>query len=75
MTKKEQIRKNIRLTFQFIKYLIDHPKEVEKIPNHSEIIFLEDEFPITIHDKVKYETNKTICYEVNRTFHPVAINF
>jgi hypothetical protein len=71
MTRKEQVQKNISLTFQFIRYLINNPKEIKKLPDNSDIMFFEDKLPIITKKKPKSEAKKTVCYEVNKTFHPV----
>lgn len=44
MTDKEFAEKNIRLSFELTKYLIEHPEFEEKIPEGAEVvILLEDE--------------------------------
>ena len=42
MTSKEKIRKDISLAFDFLEYLVVHPKELNKIKNNSAITFLDD---------------------------------
>ena len=39
MTKKQKAKKDIEMAFDFARYLIDHPDEIAKIPNGSEIAF------------------------------------
>ncbi len=46
MTNKEKINRNIGLTFDFVKFLIDNPKEVEKLPDSFELQFIEKDFKI-----------------------------
>ena len=41
MNKRDTVRKNIELAFDFARYLIEHPEELDKIPNGSEIAFNE----------------------------------
>ena len=55
MTTKEKIiiKKNISRAFDFLDYIVHNPEMLEKIPNHSSIIFLDDENTIV-------ENNKTI---------------
>jgi len=40
LKKKEFVEKNIRLSFEFSKYLIDHPEFEEKIPAGAEVVIL-----------------------------------
>ena len=44
MTKKEYIERNIGLTFDFIRGLVDHPETLKKIPNGSELDFIDPLF-------------------------------
>jgi len=46
MTNKEKINRNIGLSFDFVRYLINNPKEVTKLPNNFEIEFIEKDFRI-----------------------------
>lgn len=45
MTKKERINRNIGLTFDFIRQVIENPKILNDIPNGSELEFVEKDFP------------------------------
>ncbi len=44
MTNKETIRKNIELTFDFVRQIIDNPKLADQLPNKCEIEFIEKDF-------------------------------
>ena len=44
MTKKEFVRKNIELTFDFVRQIIDNPSIAEKLPDKCEIEFIEKDF-------------------------------
>jgi hypothetical protein len=44
MTKKETIRKNIELTFDFVRQLIENPKLAESLPAKCEIEFIEKDY-------------------------------
>jgi hypothetical protein len=44
MTNKEYITRNIGLTFDFVRYLIDNPKMIEKIPDEFILEFVEKDF-------------------------------
>lgn len=42
MTNKELVDKNIGLTFEFVRYLIDHPELTEKLPDSFQLEFVND---------------------------------
>jgi hypothetical protein len=44
MTNKEKIQRDITLTFDFIRLIIDNPKLVDQLPNKCEIDFIEKDF-------------------------------
>ena len=46
MTNKEKINRNIGLTFDFVKFLIDNPKKAENLPNNFELEFIEKDFKV-----------------------------
>ena len=48
MTKKEEVNKNIELTFAFIRQIIDNPEIAEQLPNKCEIDFIEKDFSAVI---------------------------
>jgi len=43
MTEKEFVEKGIRLSFEFSKYLIEHPEFEEKIPEGAEVVIFSDD--------------------------------
>jgi len=47
MTNKEKINRNIGLTFDFIKFLIDNPEKIRDFPNNFELEFIEKDFVVT----------------------------
>jgi hypothetical protein len=69
MTKKEYIERNIGMTFDFIKQLIDHPEAIEFIPDGAELDFIDKDMPV----KIKEETNgeKIVRYKVEHVFEPI----
>ena len=71
MTKKETVKQNIGLTFEFIRYLIKNSKEIEKIPNNAEIEFLENGSP-TVENVIKISHRKKKYYEINKVFQPIV---
>jgi hypothetical protein len=53
MTKKETIRKNIELTFDFVRQLIENPKLAESLPDKCEIEFIEKDYSSHIEKELK----------------------
>ena len=47
MRHDEVVKKNITLVFDLLRYLIDHPELAEKLPDGSELEFLDKDFPST----------------------------
>ena len=45
MTNKETINRNIGLTFDFIKQVIENPETIDKIEDNSTIEFLQKDYP------------------------------
>ncbi|MFA6403238.1 MAG: hypothetical protein WCX31_16690 [Salinivirgaceae bacterium] len=45
MTNKETVERNIGLTFDFVNYLVDNPKEAENMPDKFKLEFVEKDFP------------------------------
>ena len=45
MTNKENIERNIGLTFDFVNHLIDNKSELERLPDNFTIEFIEKDFP------------------------------
>ena len=41
MSKKEKAKRDIEMAFDFARFLIDNPAQLDKIPNGSEIAFVE----------------------------------
>lgn len=69
MTKKEYVERNIGMTFDFIRHLIDHPEIIDTIPNGAELDFIDKDIPFKIkrHDKGK----KVARYRVEHIFEPI----
>lgn len=70
MTKKESVERNIGVTFDFIKHLVEHPEIIDALPNEAEISFIGKDMPF----KVKgYSGRKKIArYKIERTFEPIG---
>lgn len=67
MTNKETINRNIELTFDFVKQIIDHPSIAEQLPDHCEKEFIEKDYPSKNHTNID---NKYLV-KVKNTFEPV----
>ncbi len=46
MTKDEIVKKNISLSFDFIRYLIKNPEIIDKVSDDSEIEFFASDLPV-----------------------------
>ena len=40
MNKKDKIERDISLTFDFLRHLVDHPEMVDEIPDGTEVEFI-----------------------------------
>ncbi len=59
MTKKEYVERNIGMTFDFVKYLIDHPDKIESLPNGAELDFIDKDMPFKINKQGGKELRDT----------------
>lgn len=55
MTKKEYADRNIGMTFDFIRYLVDHPEVIDTIPDGSELDFIDKDMPFKAKERYKKE--------------------
>lgn len=69
MTKKEYAEKNIGITFDFVRHVIDHPELIETIPDGAELDFIDKDMPVKVSGKAKKK--KVMRYKVQHTFEPV----
>lgn len=78
MTKKEIVNRNIGLTFDFVRQLIEHPSLVKQLPAGSEIEFVEKDFPVKkekiLGDKYIIKV-KTVFEPVNKVAEPAVKYF
>ena len=63
MTKKERMSRDIGLTFDFLRQVIDNPKILDKIPNGSTLEFIEKDFP-----KLEKAANQSKLKAIKRKF-------
>ena len=71
MTKKELINKNIGMTFDFLRYVVDHPEMINSIPNGAELSFIDKDMPMSL-EEMK-EARRVMRYKVEHVFEPVAL--
>jgi len=45
MTNKETVNRNIGLSFDFVRQVVDHPEWMDNIKDHSTIEFLQKDYP------------------------------
>lgn len=69
MTKKEFVERNIGVTFDFVKHVIDHPELIDTIPDGAELDFIDKDVPLKI--KAQLKKKKITRYKVQHTFEPV----
>lgn len=69
MTRNEYVKKNIGMTFDFIRQLIDYPEMIESIPNGTELDFIDKEIPFRTKEKGK--GGKVVRYRVEHIFEQV----
>jgi hypothetical protein len=69
MTKKEYVERNIGLTFDFLRHLIDHPEMIDTIPDGAELDFIDKDMPVK--DKGDIKRNKVARYKVEHVFEPI----
>ena len=74
MKESEIIKRDIGLTFDFIRYLIDNPEVIDEIPDGAEVIFLSDEIPLEreISD-LSVEKSKKAFFNCHYIFEPIGL--
>jgi hypothetical protein len=69
MTKREYVRRNIGLTFDFLKHLIDHPEIIDTIPDGAELDFIDKNIPSKKTERFKRK--KIARYRIEHLFEPI----
>ena len=69
MTKREYASRNIGLTFDFLKHLIDHPEIVDTIPDGAELDFIDKDVPCKGIERFKRK--KVARYRIEHLFEPI----
>jgi hypothetical protein len=65
--KDEIVKKNISLVFDFLRYLIDHPELMGKLPDGCELEFLDKDFPL-IESEISVEGAEKAFLKVEHIF-------
>jgi hypothetical protein len=69
MTRKEYADRNIGMTFDFMRYLVDHSEVIDTIPDGSELDFIDKDMPSKV--KERYKREKVARYKVEHIFEPI----
>jgi len=69
MTKKEYVDRNVGVTFDFVKHIIDHPELIDTIPDGAELDFVDKDLPLKTKEQLKKK--RVTRYKVQHTFEPV----
>lgn len=69
MTKKEYVERNIGITFDFVRHLIDHPDMIESIPDSAELDFIDKDMSFKVKRHVKGK--RVVKYKVEHIFEPI----
>ena len=73
MTKNEIVKKNISLTFDFIRQLTKDIEMLDKVPDDVEVEFLELDLPMSAPEDTLDESSKTVLFKVEHTFKVIDI--
>ncbi|MCL0059699.1 hypothetical protein M1O20_04340 [Dehalococcoidia bacterium] len=68
MRKDEIARNNVGLVFDFLRFLIDHPELVEKIPDGAELRFLDKDALLKEPDVSRETEAKRVFLQVEHVF-------
>jgi len=69
MTKKEMAERNIGMTFDFVRQVVNNPQLAETISNGAEIAFIDKDMPTK--SKGTLKSRKVTRYKVEHIFEPV----
>jgi hypothetical protein len=73
MKKDEIVKKNISLTFDFMRNIVDNPDILSAIPDGSEVDFIETDLPryIVVKNRVE-DAVEPVVFRVEHTFHGIV---
>jgi hypothetical protein len=66
MTKKEHIERNIGMTFDFLRHLLEHPGDIDSIPDGAELDFIDKDAPFKATESGRGK--KVARYKVEHVF-------
>ena len=69
MTKKEYVERNIGITFDFVRHIIDHSDLIKTIPDGAELDFIDKDIPLKVKEQTKGK--KLVRYRVQHTFESI----
>ena len=69
MKEQEIIKRDIGLTFDFLRFIIDNPATIDKIPNGAELVFLSNEF--TLETNTISPSKNKVLFNCRHTFEQV----
>jgi len=72
MTKNEIVKKNISLTFDFIRYLTKNTEMLDKIPDGAEVDFLELDLPMRVSEDSIGDSSRPVLFKVDHTFSEIG---
>jgi len=74
MKETEIVQRDIGLTFEFLRYVIDNPQILDKIPDNAELLFLCNEFPLNINanNMTSPLSENRILFNCRHTFEPIG---
>lgn len=72
MTRDEIVKKNISLTFDFIRYLIKHSDMLESIPDGADVEFLEFDYPSYASEDFSGDADGPVFFKVEHSFSKVV---
>jgi len=67
MKKDETVIKNVSLVFDFLRYVTEHPKLLEKLPDECELEFLDRDFPV-VKTEDDFKNKEKTYLKVEHTF-------
>jgi len=72
MTRNEIVKKNISLTFDFIRYLTKNTEMLDKVSDGVEVEFLELDLPMHISEVPSDESKKSVLFRVEHSFKDIT---
>lgn len=68
MTREDIVQKNIALTFDFIRYVVDHLDMLEQIPDGAHVEFLDMDIPIEPLRHNEQDNGEAVLFQVEHAF-------